>query len=149
MPRFVLAIAVAALGLIAFHPISFAGDDGAKALEGVWIGQSMEVDGKAMPAEVAAKMTFKFQGNKLFITGNTKDGREDEGTFKADSKKSPKQIDVSPRKDDKTVAGIYEIKGDELKICLRHSSSAEGRPTEFATKADAKLILLVLKKKKA
>ena len=30
------------------------------------------------------------------------------------------------------------IKGDELKICIRHAQSPDGRPTDFSTKPDSK-----------
>lgn len=46
------------------------------------------------------------------------------------------------------IAGINEVKGDELKICLRHSESTEGRPKKFARKADSQLVLIVFKKQK-
>ena len=147
MNRLFLATALTAFSLIVFHPVSFAGDSDTKALQGVWIGQSMEVDGKVLPADAAKKMRFKFQGDKFFIAGNFKDDGEEACVFRLDPKKSPKHFDFTPPKEEKAILGIYEVKGDELKVCLRHSSSAEGRPTEFATKADSKLIYVVFKKK--
>ena len=49
----------------------------------------------------------------------------------------------------KPVLGIYEVNGDELKICLRHGLSAGGRPSEFSSKPDTSLILIVFKRAKA
>jgi uncharacterized protein (TIGR03067 family) len=60
----------------------------------------------------------------------------------------PKQLDFTPPKEKKPILGIYEVTGDELKVCLRHASSSEGRPTEFVSKADSKLVLIVFKRQK-
>jgi hypothetical protein len=43
---------------------------------------------------------------------------------------------------------LVDTKGDELKLCLRHGGSSDGRPTEFSTKPDSQLILMVLKRAK-
>ena len=40
------------------------------------------------------------------------------------------------------------VKGDELKLCLRHGRSSGGRPTEFSTKPDSGLISIVFKRTK-
>jgi uncharacterized protein (TIGR03067 family) len=149
MSRLLLFMALISFGLIALHPVSMAGDDASKALQGVWIGQSMEAEGKALPAEIAMKMQFKFEGNKFFMKGNFEDGREVECAYKLDPKKSPKHFEFTPPDAKKTILGIYEIKGDELKVCLRHESSSDGRPTAFATQEGSKLVLIVLKKKKS
>ena len=57
-----------------------------------------------------------------------------------------KEIDITPPQGKKSILGIYELKDDELKLCLRHASSHKGRPTEFSTKPDTQLILLSLNK---
>jgi uncharacterized protein (TIGR03067 family) len=131
-----------------WQPSSRGADDDADGLQGVWIAQSMEADGKAAPAEAVKRMRLTFKGDKLFLRGNFDNDREEECTYKVDPKKTPKQLDFTPPKETKAILGIYEVKGDELKICMRHGSSTDGRPTEFATKADSKLVLLVLKRQK-
>lgn len=122
--------------------------DGTASLQGVWIAKSMEADGKPAPAEAVKRMRFTFKGDKLLVRGNHDDGSEEECGYEIDAKKSPKQLDFTPPKQKKPVLGIYEIKGDELKLCLRHNGSAEGRPTEFSTKPESKLILMVFKRAK-
>src|SRR5207249_4310041 len=99
------------------HQASKAGDD-AKALQGVWIGQSMEKDGKPAAAEAAKRMQFAFKGEKLLIRGNFTDDRELECTYKVDVKQIPNHLEIFPANDKKSVLGIFEVKGDQLKICL-------------------------------
>jgi uncharacterized protein (TIGR03067 family) len=125
-----------------------AGQDDKDALQGVWVAQSMESDGRPAPPEEVKRMRLTFRGDKLLLRGNFDDDREEECAYKVDPKPSPKQLDFTPPKEPKPILCIYEVKGDELKVCLRHASSSEGRPTEFATKQGSKLILVVLKKQK-
>lgn len=122
-------------------------DDGKSPLEGEWLAQSMEANGKAAPAETVQRMRFTFKGDKLFVVGNFDDGREEECTFKLDSKPSPAHLDFTPPKGEKPVQGIYELKDGVLKVCLRHGNSDGARPTEFATKAGSQTVLIVFKKK--
>jgi len=145
MRRLLLTALVATSLAILSHQPSTAGDD-AKPLQGVWIGQSMEADGKPAPAEAAKRMQFTFKGDKLLIRGNFADDREQECTYKVVVKQSPHHLEFSPPNEKKPILGIFEVKGDQLKICLRHASSADGRPTEFATKEGSRLVLIVLKK---
>jgi uncharacterized protein (TIGR03067 family) len=132
---------------MALQPVSRAADD-KDSLQGVWVAQSMEADGNAAPAEAVKRMRFTFKGDKLLVKGNYDDDREDECTYKVDPRQSPKHLDFTPVKEKKPIRGIYEVKGDELKVCLRHADSSEGRPTEFATKAGSRLVLIVFKKQK-
>jgi uncharacterized protein (TIGR03067 family) len=125
-----------------------AGGDAKKTLEGVWIGQSMEVDGKALPAEEAKRMRLTFKGDKLLIRGNFKDDRELECDYKVDAKQSPHHLDFTPRNEKKSLQGIYDVKDGVLKVCMSHETGSEGRPKMFATKAGSQLILVVFNKQK-
>ena len=120
------------------------------SLQGVWVAQSMEADGEPAPADAVKRMRFTFKADTLLVKGNFGDDREMECSYTIDPKKSPKHLDFSPAKEkEKTpILGIFEVKGDELKVCLRHASSSNGRPTDFASKADSKLVLIVFKKQK-
>lgn len=142
------SVLVVACLLMAWQSSSSGADDGKEPLQGVWVAQSMEADGKAAPAKAVERMRLTFKEGKLLIRGNFEGDREEECTYTVDPKQSPKQLDFTPPKEKKPILGIYHVKGDELKICLRHASSFEGRPTEFATKPDSKLVLIVLKRQK-
>ncbi len=123
--------------------------DDKTALEGVWNAQSMEANGKPAPPEAVKRTRFTFKGDKLLVRGNYDDDREEECSYQTDTTKSPKQLDFTPPKEKKPLLGIYELKDDELKLCIRHASSSEGRPDKFSTKPESKLILIVFKKAKA
>ena len=123
------------------------GADGAKAaLQGAWQAQSLEAEGNPAPDEAVKRMMFTFRGDKLLLRGNFRNDREEEATYSVDTGKSPKQLDFTVPGAPQPVLAIYDVNGDELKVCLRHASSKEGRPTEFASKPDSKLVLIVLKK---
>ena len=147
MKRIVLiAVIVFGLGL---KSISMAADDAKDALQGVWVAKSMKADGKPAPKDTLKRMRFTFEGDKLRIRGNSKtDEDEDEMTYTVDAEQSPKHLDFTPPKAEKPVLAIYEIKGDELKVCMRHAKSTEGRPTKFESTPNSRLVLIVFKKQK-
>ena len=93
-------------------------------------------------------MRLTFKGDKLLVRGNFADDTVAECAYALDPKQSPKQLDFTPPKAGKPVLGIYEVKGDELKVCMRHADSKGGRPTAFATKEGSGLVLIVFKREK-
>ena len=70
--------------------------------------------------------------------------REEEGAYKLDPAKAPKEIDVSAH--NKMLPGIYKLEGDTLTLCADHGGAE--RPTEFASKAGTDVVLVVLKREK-
>lgn len=113
-----------------------------KKLEGAWKVELVEADGPA-PQELKGA-TLLFAGDKLVMTSN--DGQEMKLLVKLDPGKKPKTIDFAA---DKQVeggapgAGIYEVDGDTLKLCI---GPPNRRPKEFTGKDDR--LLVVLKRKK-
>ena len=87
-----------------------------------------------------------FRATSSGIKGNFSDDREDACAYTADATQSPKQLDCA-MPGERPILAIYDVAGSDLKICLRHASSSEGRPAEFATKPDTSLILIVFKKR--
>jgi uncharacterized protein (TIGR03067 family) len=80
------------------------------------------------------KITYKF-GDK------TK-----ELSYKLDATKKPKWIDIT--EGDHTNLGIYELEGDNLKICFPEGGKDE-RSTAFESKPDSvNDILIILKREK-
>jgi len=78
----------------------------------------------------------------LTITGDSltfrlSDGGDRAGskaTFKVDTTKTPHTIDMFPQdgsEKGKVSLGIYEVKGDELRLC--HAGPGLDRPTEFSS----------------
>ncbi len=118
------------------------GGKGDKALEGpTWSIVAFEKGGKKEDA-TGKGFTATFTGGKLHLSkggGDTKDG-----TYKIDPTKKPKQIDMVV--ENETVKGIYEIKGDTLRIC--GTAKGDPRPTEFKTGADSPALILTFSREK-
>ena len=148
MRRSLITAVAAFSALLISHPAAIAGEDAADSIQGVWIAKSMEANGKSAPEEVVNRLRFTFKDDKLLVKGNFDDGREEECSFTIDPERSPKHLNFSPPREKKPVLGIYELKNDELRLCMRHGNSSEGRPTEFATKEGTELVLIVFKKLK-
>src|SRR5262245_13101720 len=112
-------------------------------LQGEWVATSIEVNGKRAALEGTR---LEFKGDAVVLRHEDNKGMPDEGTYKTDSKKSPKHLDITIKK--KTLHGIYEVKGEELKVCFETGEKPENRPTKFATNPEKEESLLVLKRKK-
>ncbi len=101
-------------------------------LKGTWTITACEFGGDGPPE---MKGTFNFDGEKLRVKLNDMDH---EGTFKIDSGKKPKEIDVTPGdgpEAGKVMRGIYSISKGELKLSLAQAEkerpkSLEGKPAE-------------------
>jgi uncharacterized protein (TIGR03067 family) len=126
-------------------PVAAADND---SLQGVWVAQSMESDGNAAPKKAVERMRFTFKEDKLLVKGNFDDDREESCGYKIDATKSPKHLDFTPPKEEKPILAIYEINSDQLKLCLRHGGSSGGRPSDFSTKRNSGLVLIVFKRQK-
>jgi RNA polymerase sigma factor (sigma-70 family) len=149
-----LALTVAAAGAVVWVRQALADKPAAAVKEeapkdeekivGTWAYESVEAGGQKVPEEAVkeAKMAFTAEGK---FTANRK-GKETAGTFKLEPAKKPKEI-TTTSDDGKTHLGIYKLDGDALTICLPEGDGAE-RPTEFATQAGAKVVLVVLKREK-
>jgi uncharacterized protein (TIGR03067 family) len=115
-----------------------------KKLEGTWLRVSFEVDGQKEDTDVKdAKAVIK--GNMVrFVFGNKVFG---EATFSIDPTKKPKAMDSTSTKPDKgrRTLAIYELNGDDLKIC---ATEGDKRPMEFMTKAGSGCALSVYKRAK-
>ena len=101
--------------------------------EGTWRFVSLEVEGMKVPEEAIKDARLFVKGKDFTMKDKVNTYR---GTLTIDPGKKPKTIDLKftegPEKGN-TSYGIYELSGDELKICLTITS--KDRPTEFAAKA--------------
>lgn len=134
---FVLALAPSACG--------FADAD-SQDMEGTWKPLSAELAGKPWPKEITDSIKLIVKGDQYTVQIGE---ASDEGTVKRDPGKSPKTMDITGTKgpnEGKTFLVIYELKGDELKVC--YDLSGKSRPTEFATKPDTQLFLVTYRRVK-
>jgi uncharacterized protein (TIGR03067 family) len=107
-------------------------------LQGKWTVESFEYNGTAVAEMLGA--VREFAGDKYTLT--PKSGDTFNGTVKLDAAPTPKQIDlVLP---DRTLKGIYEVDGATLKIA--YTLEGDARPSEFASKPDSGVVLVVHKK---
>jgi uncharacterized protein (TIGR03067 family) len=130
-----------------------------ESLQGTWNIDTMEWGGKSLPKELMNGYKFLFAGNKL--TWDAAIGIQSKGgkvtaidgsflcDFKIDPGKEPKQIDITLhlKNGDRTVLGIYEIKGQMLKVCYFPSNTGK-RPAEFSTKDGLNISYIVLTRAK-
>ena len=117
------------------------------ALEGVWIAQSMEANGRPMPPVVVDGVTFVFKGERLTITGLGGPAVEQQCAIVVDENAAPKRLDFTPT-DGRTAYSVYEIAADGLlKINFTRGGNAASRPMALTTGPGTNQLLIVLKKK--
>jgi uncharacterized protein (TIGR03067 family) len=112
------------------------------ALQGAWRVVGVEHDGKAKPEEFMKKYdeVWMFKGSTYnVITLGIK------GSYKLDSSKKPKEIDMAGDNPPTVEKGIYELNADELKLALE-LDDRRPRPKEFKTMPGSEVIVLVLKR---
>jgi uncharacterized protein (TIGR03067 family) len=94
-------------------------------LEGKWKFQKVESNDTDINIPVGVILTF--DKDKAWVA-EAKD--KDKFTYKVDTTAKPALLDAkSPDKQE--IEGIWEVKGDTLRICIFPPDSAKGRPTEF------------------
>jgi uncharacterized protein (TIGR03067 family) len=128
--RRVLPLTVAALFLPFLAPVrAQPGKDDAKNIQGTWAVTAFEKDGKKETPPQAFKL--KIGPDKIEPVGD-----DDPADYKLGVEKDLGTIDITPLKGPekgKTVKGLYELKGDELKLCFPDEPGKE-RPKEFTSK---------------
>ncbi len=146
--RTLLAMCVLSLmGLMSARADENAVKNELKALQGTWKVTAAEQDGDPLDRIVGGTMTIKDNN----FTIKTAGGTVMKGDLNLDPTKSPRQIDLAHQDGllkDKNWQGIYELKGDTLKLCYAEADSEKERPTEFKTLKKSRLLLLELKREK-
>jgi uncharacterized protein (TIGR03067 family) len=142
MNRYVLAALSVGLLVGADDPSKDKGKKGATALEGTWVVVSATEGGREDKDLKNVEIVFK--GNNIVL--KTKDG-DITATFRIDPKK--KTFDLTPADGPgkgKTFKGIFQLKGDELKVC--HAPPGKDRPKDFTSEKGSRNVLVVLKRAK-
>jgi uncharacterized protein (TIGR03067 family) len=116
-------------------------------LVGVWAGESAVRGGMVRPVpEGGITLTFTAEG-KFLVKEGTNEEREI-STYKADAKKNPAEIDLTPPPGkDKPILGIYKLDGDTLTLCISDDDGG-GRPTKFESPDGSRVMLMTLKRAK-
>jgi uncharacterized protein (TIGR03067 family) len=144
------AAVVSLLAVAAFGAAQGPGTEAKKDLErmtGTWAVIEAENDGKAVPADVVKKMKLVQKQAEWTFYG---DDEAVSGKDKLDPSKTPRAVDTlmtAGRAKGKTVLGIYEIKGDTMKVCW--AEPGRPRPTAFTAQPGSGRHFLLLKRQKA
>src|SRR4051794_25699637 len=118
-----------------------------KKFQGTWTFESVEAGGKKVPADEFKGITVTFEGDKYTV----KKGDEviQAATQKLDPSKSPKTLDATvaegPNKG-AVLLGIYEIRGDTLKVCF--DPEGKKRPTQFQSASGSQTLVVHKRVKK-
>jgi uncharacterized protein (TIGR03067 family) len=116
------------------------------AMSGTWLPASAELSGNPFPEDTLKTMKLEVNADKYIVTVGA---AVDKGTVTVDPTANPKTMDITgtdgPNKGKKFLT-IYELKGDTLKVC--YDLSGKNRPTEFKSKPDTQLFLVIYKREK-
>jgi len=96
-------------------------------LQGTWDLTAVTLGGKNAPVIGGRKLTVRFTrtGCVMDAAGQQKQDL----TFKVNDAKKPAWIDLT--RGNETVKGIYEVKGDTLRMCYGVAGPKAARPTGF------------------
>ncbi len=112
-------------------------------LAGTWKVSALVANGQER--EQAKGSTYTFADGKVTMKGQR---GERVSTYKLDTSKKPATIDLTAQggeRNGQTTKGIYEVKGDEVKLCIALMPDAE-RPKAFASAADSGQAFITLKR---
>lgn len=103
-----------------------------EVIQGRWYAVSYKVDGADLPhLELGIELT---NGRWANLKNGEVDGPY--GEYRIDEKRSPKWIDVTDNTRNLQLKGIYELKGEKLRICFNEKAKTEeDRPTAFESTA--------------
>jgi len=140
-------LTLAAVALFAAYDDKPAKSDLDK-MQGTWAIESSMFDGHpAIPEDDIKDYKIVVKGEKRSVMKG--DEAASESTFTLDPKTKPKAITVKvesgPLKG-KELLGIYQLDGDDFKICLNVNGTE--RPKEFTAEAGSGCMLQVCKRKK-
>jgi len=115
-------------------------------MDGTWKPVAAELAGEQWTKQVLDSMKLILKDDNYTVQVGE---QSDEGEVKRDPSKSPKTMDIKGTKGPnkgRTFLVIYELKGDELRVC--YDLSGKSRPTEFATKPATQLFLVTYRRAK-
>jgi uncharacterized protein (TIGR03067 family) len=144
MPRHLCLILVVWLLTVAGAPGAEPKEEDAAAkdlakLQGKWKLVAEDLNGTVTKSDDGHVIAFEKDVN---INYDADGGVAAKATVKLDPSKSPKAIDMTitllpslPNEKGKTLQGIYQVEGDELKLAFPNAPFRE-RPTQFTTKKE-------------
>jgi uncharacterized protein (TIGR03067 family) len=136
---------VVAILLVAADPPTDAAKNDLSKIQGEWVVQQAQRNGKDAPEKARESIKIKIDGSKITIS-DAQSVRDETAEITLDPSKSPATIDLKPSRPggEELVPGIYKLDGEMLTLCW--TKQGGGRPTEFSTKAGDDHVLFVLKR---
>jgi uncharacterized protein (TIGR03067 family) len=132
------------VGLTALAAGPDATKDDLKKGQGEWKIVAVELSGRDLTDSFKeAKATVKEDK----VTLNLGRGQPLAWTIKLDATTRPKCVDFKNDKGE-TREGIYELKDDDLKVCVSIKASVAERPDDFVTREGSERILWKLRREK-
>ncbi|MEO6811228.1 MAG: TIGR03067 domain-containing protein [Isosphaeraceae bacterium] len=130
--------------------VAAGSDDAARTdrelIQGPWKIVSITQDGTKESDESVHGGRIEFSEDGYTVRAN--DQIVEQGSQSLDSSKQPKTIDFKitrgPAKG-KTQPGIYQLEGDQLRVCFAHPGGSD-RPKQFTSTTESRTILLVLRR---
>jgi uncharacterized protein (TIGR03067 family) len=139
------------LSLVAVAPLIGQQEKAKKdidVIQGTWLVEALEYNGTEFKDKF--KLSFMIKGDVMTVEGDGEVKKEyAKLTLKLDSATSPKCIDMKVTDGvqmDVTMEGIYELKNDELRLCVK--VFGQDRPGEFKSPDGSSIALLKLKRQK-
>jgi len=114
------------------------------AILGMWDVVGVEDSGKVVQTDALKGSTMEFTADKMTLLQSA-GAKPRVMTYKLDEAK--KHIDTSLVSKAHDNVGIYELKGDDLRLCMNDDESSKVYPTEFKS-GDKKLLLMTLRRAK-
>ena len=140
------------LTLLAAAPDKKDATEDLAALQGTWRAATSEMDGEKQPEDDVKQHTLVFSGDTMTV--NKSGDMVMKGKVTLDPSQKPGHLDfkleenpANPDDVGKTLTGIYEVKGDELKWCFILPDRSD-RPKEFKSESGSGQIYATLKREK-
>jgi uncharacterized protein (TIGR03067 family) len=147
MRRCVVMICVAGFLVAADDAKDKAVKEELKKFDGGWKAVMAKANGQEAPAEELNKVQVTCENGQYTV--KIDDNVVEKGNFTVEPGKKPKTIEFKAtegQNQGKSFHGIYELEGDDLKICFGESD--KDRPTDFTSDKDSGRVLHVYKRAK-
>jgi uncharacterized protein (TIGR03067 family) len=115
-----------------------------KKVQGTWKATSLTYNGKEVPVDGKRKIRLVFKGDTASVEADKSTKKEyAKVKFAFDPSTKPRCVDltvVGGVQKDTTMEGIYELKGNKLKLCVK--VLGKERPTKFESPEGESIALI-------
>ncbi len=121
-----------------------------KKLQGTWRPTKIETNSGVAPAKEIEPMRWEIVGSTVTVIDGPDEKQQNKLRIAIDATKSPKRITITPltglkQELDRKIEGIYEVKGDKLRICFGEEGK-ELQTLQFKAEKGADMGLIELER---